>query len=252
MTIHQPIHAGSALDFDEKTARTYLAATYRLIAYLGWDEGIYNHISLRVPSEPTKFLIKHHELLYREVTASNLIKVDMTHDLDEKSGVNRPGFTLHSGILMGRSDVNCAIHLHTTEGIALSAHKGGLRMMSQNALRFYQRIGYHPYEGITEDFGERERILANLGQGKALVLENHGLLTVSPTPWGAFGLMRDLITACKSQLLLEATGAEIKEISTDICEKVARQYDAHDNGRGTADWPSWLRLLDSVDQSYRW
>lgn len=249
MTMH---HAVPALDLDEKAARMQLAAAYRLVALNGWDGGIYNHISLRVPSEPTKFLIKHHELLFREVTASNLVKVDMTQDLDESSGVNRPGFTLHGGILMGRADVNCAIHVHTTEGIALSAHQRGLRMMSQNALRFYQRIGYHPYEGITEDFSERERILANLGQGKALILENHGLLTVSPTPWGAYALMRDLMTACQSQLMLEATGADIKEIPNEICEKVGKQYDAHDRGRGQADWPSWLRLLDSIDQSYKW
>jgi ribulose-5-phosphate 4-epimerase/fuculose-1-phosphate aldolase len=252
MTIHRSIAAASALDFDEATARVYLAAVYRLIEHLGWGEGIYNHISLRLPAEPTRFLVKRHEQLYREVTASNLVKVDMTEDLDEASGVNRPGFTLHGGILMARPDVNCAIHLHTVEGIAISAHKGGLRMMSQNAIRFYKRIGYHPYEGITDDFGERERIVANLGQAKALLLENHGLLTVSATPWGAFTLMRDLMMACKSQLLLEATQAGIKEVPPDICEKVALQFDAHDQGRGTADWPSWLRLLDSIDQSYRW
>lgn len=252
MTVHQSSLTGSALDFDEATGRVYLAAMYRLIEHCGWGEGIYNHISLRVPGEPTKFLIKRHELMYHEVTASNLVKVDMTQDLDESAGVNRPGFTLHGGVLTGRPDVNCAIHLHTVEGIAMSAHKVGLRMMSQNAIRFYKRLGYHPYEGITEDFGERERILKNLGQGNALLLENHGMLTVSNSPWGAFTLMRDLMTACKSQLLLEATGAEIKDVPPEICEKVAKQFDAHDSGRGNADWPSWIRLLDSIDQSYRW
>jgi ribulose-5-phosphate 4-epimerase/fuculose-1-phosphate aldolase len=251
MTIHQEISQETSVDFDERTGREYLAAAYRLIEYSGWGEGIYNHISLRVPMEPTKFLIKRHDLLYNEVTASNLVKVDMTEDLDERSGVNRPGFTLHSGILMGRPDVNCAIHLHTAEGIAISAHKRGLRMMSQNAIRFYKRIGHHPYEGITEDFGERERIVANLGQGKALLLENHGVLTVGETPRGAFELVRDLMTACKSQLLLEASGAGIKEVSAEICEKVAKQLDAHDRGRGAADWPAWMRLMDKVDPSYR-
>lgn len=252
MTIHPEATTQDASHLDEASARIHLAAAYRLVEHFGWGEGIYNHISLRVPMESTKFLIKRHDLLYREVTASNLIKVDMTKDLDERSGVNRPGFTLHGGILMGRPDVNCAIHLHTAEGIAMSAHKGGLRMMSQNAIRFYKRIGYHPYEGITENLGERERILANLGPGKALILENHGLLTVADGPRGAFELMRDLITACKSQLLLEATGVEIKDVPQNICEKVSQQLDSHDKGRGAADWPAWMRLMDAVDPSYRW
>ena len=149
---------------EEWQARTDLAAVYRLCAHYGWDDLIYNHCSMRVPGEPSKFLMKQHELLWTEVTASNLRKVDMNDDLDEKSGVNRPGFTLHGGVLKGRADVNCAVHVHTETGMALAGLKHGLRMVSQQAIRFYQRIGYHPYEGITEDFSERERILKALEQ----------------------------------------------------------------------------------------
>ena len=163
---------------EEWQARTDLAAVYRLCAHYGWDDLIYNHCSMRVPGEPSKFLMKQHELLWTEVTASNLRKVDMNDDLDEKAGVNRPGFTLHGGVLKGRPDVNCAVHVHTETGMALAGLKGGLQMVSQQAMRFYKRIGYHPYEGITEDFSERERILKALGQNRALVLHNHGLLTV--------------------------------------------------------------------------
>src|SRR3569832_1099010 len=147
--------ASTKMSPEEWQARTDLAAVYRLCAHYGWDDLIYNHCSMRVPGEPSKFLMKQHELLWTEVTASNLRKVDMNDDLDERAGVNRPGFTLHGGVLKGRPDVNCAVHVHTEIGMAIAGLKGGLKMVSQQAMRFYQRIGYHPYEGITEDFGER-------------------------------------------------------------------------------------------------
>src|SRR3954466_7201520 len=143
----------------ERQARPDLAAVYRLCAHYGWGDVIYNHCSMRVPGEPNMFLMKQHELLWTEITATNLRKVDMNADLDEKAGVNRPGFTLHGGVLKGRPDVNCAVHVHTRTGMALAGLKSGLRMISQESVRFYGRLGYHPYEGITEDFGERERIL---------------------------------------------------------------------------------------------
>ena len=162
----------------EWQARVDLAAVYRLIAHYGWGDVIYNHSSLRVPGDERKFLIKRHELLYEEVTPANLVKVSMDDDLDESAGVNRPGFTLHGGVLAARPDVHCAVHVHTETGMAIAGLKHGLRMVSQAAVRFYQRIGYHDYEGITEDFSERERINRALGQNRALILRNHGLLTV--------------------------------------------------------------------------
>lgn len=237
----------------EAEARASLAALYRLIdMQYGAGEGIYNHVSLRVPGEPGHFLIKRHSLLYREVTASNLIKVDAGSDPDERSHVNRPGFTLHSAILQARPDVNCAIHLHTKAGTAMSAHARGLRMLSQNAVRFYKRLGYHPYQGIVEDFSEREHIVSALGpRNIALILRNHGLVTVGASPRDAFERMRDLTIACETQLMLEATGAETIEIPPELCERVAVQFERHDSGRGSADWPAWVRLLDATDSSYR-
>jgi ribulose-5-phosphate 4-epimerase/fuculose-1-phosphate aldolase len=124
---------------------------------------IFNHAAMRCPSNPRNFLIKRHELLYTEVTASNLVEVSMDADLDERAGVNRPGFTLHSGVLRGRPDVNCSVHVHPDEGVAISALKHGLRPVSQSAMRFYNRIGYHDYEGLTDSFDERERIVAAWG-----------------------------------------------------------------------------------------
>src|ERR1700704_5874401 len=203
----------------ERQARVDLAAVYRLVSHHGWDDVIYNHCSMRVPGEDTKFLMKQHELLWTEVTASNLRKVDMNDDLDERSGVNRPGFTLHGGVLKGRADVNCAVHVHTETGMALAGLKGGLRMISQEAVRFHGGIGYHPYEGITEDFGERERLIKNLGQNRAMILHNHGMLTVGKTARDAFVLMRHLIEAADIQLKMLATGAELIEIPEEVCRK---------------------------------
>ena len=217
---------------EEWQVRVDLAAVYRLCAHYGWDDVIYNHCSMRVPGEPSKFLMKQHELLWTEVTASNLRKVDMNDDLDEKSGVNRPGFTLHGGVLKGRPDVTCAVHVHTETGMALAGLKDGLKMVSQQAIRFYQRIGYHPYEGITEDFGERARILNALGTHRALILNNHGLLTVGKSAREAFVLMKYLMSAATIQLKMAATGGEMIEISAEVCEKVAAQYQTHDAGRG--------------------
>jgi ribulose-5-phosphate 4-epimerase/fuculose-1-phosphate aldolase len=235
----------------EWQARVDLAAVYRLLAHYGWDDVIYNHSSMRVPGEPRNFLMKRHELLYTEVTASNLVKVNMDEDLDEKSGINRPGFTLHGGVLSARADVNCAVHVHTDNGVALSGLKSGLRFISQQSLRFYKRVGYHKYEGITEDFDERARINKALGQNRALIMQHHGVLTVGQTAREAFVLMKYLLTACEIQLKMEATGGEVIEIPAEICAKVAEQFQHHDSGRGASDWPAYLRVLDGIDKSYR-
>lgn len=235
----------------EWQARLDLAATYRLIAHYGWGDVIYNHSSMRVPGEERNFLIKRHELLYTEVTASNLVKVCMDDDLDETAGVNRPGFTLHGGVLSARPDVNCAVHVHTETGMAISGLRHGLRMVSQAAVRFHNRVGYHDYEGITEDFGERARINKALGNHRALILRNHGLLTVGKTAREAFVLMKSLLDAAHIQLTMEATGGTLVEIPAEICEKTAHQYEHHDSGRGSADWPAYQRMLDQVDSSWR-
>ena len=252
MNIHATPTADLANVSDaERQARVDLAAVYRLCAHYGWDDLIYNHCAMRVPGEDSTFLMKRHELLWTEVTASNLVKVDMHANLDERAGVNRPGFTLHGGVLNGRPDVNCSVHVHTEWGMALSGLKGGLRMVSQQATRFYQRVGYHPYEGITEDFSERERILAHLGMNRALILHNHGLLTVGKSAREAFVLMKYLLSAAEIQIRMEATGGEVIEIPASVCEKVAAQYETHDSGRGSADWPAYLRMLDHIDRGYR-
>ncbi len=252
MNIHTKASSvAQSVSAEEWEARVDLAACYRLVAHHGWDDVIYNHCSMRVPGEPRKFLMKRHELLWTEVTASNLVKVDMHDDLDESAGVNRPGFTLHGGVLRGRPDVNCAVHVHTTTGMAICGLQSGLRMISQEAVRFYGSIGYHPYEGITEDFGERERIIQHLGNNRAMIMHNHGMLTVGKSAREAFILMKHLMDAAEIQLKMEATGGKLIEIPPEVAEKTVAQYHKHDAGRGSADWPAYLRMLDKIDPSYR-
>ncbi|HSV36716.1 class II aldolase/adducin family protein [Ramlibacter sp. WS9] len=254
MELHAaPVEAATADTAQhEKLARVNLAAMYRLVEQSGWGEGIFNHISMRVPGSPREFLIKPHELGYAEVTASNLVRVSMDDDLDERSGVNRPGFVLHSTILKARSDVNCALHVHVPEVVAVGALRRGLRMYCQAALRFYEQLGYHPYEGLTESLEEGPRMMKALGRnGVALLLRNHGAVTVSETAWGAFSLMRYLVSACKIQLQIEGAGGEAVEISQGACESARKQLSSHNTGRAGADWPAWLRRLDAVDPTYR-
>lgn len=250
MTSHRytrPTHMAET----EWKARVDLACIYRLIAHHGWDHLIYNHATVRVPGEDRVFLIKRHELLYGEVCASNLVKVSMDDDLDERAGVNRPGFTLHSGIFRARPDVNAVIHVHTETGMALAGLPGGLRMLSQAAMRFHNRIGYHDYEGLTDSFEERERIARKLPGNRALIHRNHGLTTWGATLCEAFVLMEALIDAGRVQLLMQATGEPLREIPPDLAEHTAKQFEAHDKGRGAADWPAYLRLADRLDPGYR-
>ncbi len=237
--------------YTDNQARLDLAAVYRLLAHHGWGDVIFNHAAMRLPSSPRRFLIKRHELLYTEVTASNLVDVSMDDDLDERSGVNRPGFTLHSGIMRARPDVMCSVHVHPEEGIALSGLKHGLRPLSQNAMRFYNRVGYHDYEGLTDSFDERERITAALGNNRALIMRHHGITTVGATAREAFSLMKEFVRAARIQLQMEATGADLLEIPAVVCERVAAQYELHDRGRASAEWPAYLRQLDTLDRSYR-
>jgi ribulose-5-phosphate 4-epimerase/fuculose-1-phosphate aldolase len=240
--------AGTAQDLQ---ARVDLAAVYRLLASHGWGDVIFNHAAMRVPSNPRHFFIKRHELLYTEVTASNLVEVSMDDDLDERSGVNRPGFTLHSGVMRGRPDVQCSVHVHPDEGVVVSGLKHGLRALSQSSMRFYNRIGYHDYEGLTDSFDERERIVAALGEHRALVMRNHGITTVGETAREAFSLMKEFVRAARIQIMMESTGQEVVEIPASVCEHVAAQYEKHDKGRASAEWPAYLRQLDTIDPGYR-
>ena len=165
---------------EEWKARVDLACAYRLVAQQGWLHGIANHISMRVPGEDEHFLLNPYGLEYREVTASSLVKIDLDGNkiMDGPFGVNRAGFVIHSAIHTARKDITCAIHTHTPAGMAVSSLKCGLLPLNMSAIRFHNRIAYHDYEGVTLDTEERERIAEHLGDKYAMILRNHGLLTL--------------------------------------------------------------------------
>ena len=237
---------------EEWQARVDLAAAYRLAHLHHWADSIFNHISVRVPGEPHMFLIKAHELLYNEVTASNLVKVDMRNDeVDESYHVNKPGFTLHGGLLAVRPDVNSAFHTHIPSTIAVANQKDGLQYLSLTAMRFYREVGYYDFTGITDDLAEREHIAAALGTRHTLLMRNHGAVTVGATVRDAYDRMKSLADACDMQLRQQAAGVPFVQPDEAVLEKARQQRMAHDAGRGTADWPAMLRKLDMIDPGYR-
>ena len=234
----------------EWEARVDLAAAYRYVASKDWDGGLFNHLSLRVPNEPNCFLMKPHDLLFEEVTASSLIKIDLNGErMGFAQNINPAGYTIHSAVLAARSDVNAVCHVHTVIGEAISARKGGLRCLTQGSMKFYNRIGYHDFEGIAEEPGECERLANDLGSHMSMILRNHGVLTCGTSMSQSVFDLADLLGAAEAQLRIEATGAEINEVPPEICEKAAQQF-ARSTQAGTT-WKALLRHLDRIDSSYR-
>jgi ribulose-5-phosphate 4-epimerase/fuculose-1-phosphate aldolase len=242
--------SGKVSDTEWQT-RVDLAACYRLIRRHGWNSNIYNHCSARVPGEPDFMVMKAHALLWDEVTASNLVKVNIHDELDENAGVNRPGFVLHSAILRARPDVNAVVHIHEAASIAVSVTKDGLLPLTQDAIFLFERVGYHDYHGITENAEERDLIVAALGDKPAMLMRSHGSVTVGATVREAYMLTNHLVTASRAQMQLMAAGAELVVPPTEVCRATVAQHAAHNQGRGLDDWPAALRELDRVDDSYR-
>jgi ribulose-5-phosphate 4-epimerase/fuculose-1-phosphate aldolase len=237
----------------EWQARIDLAAAYRFIGHKEWDGGIFNHLSLRVPDEPTYFLMKPNDLMFEEVTASSLKKLDMKGPPQGFSeNINAAGFTIHSAVLNARPDLMAVCHIHTAIGEAISARKNGFRCLTQGSMKFYNRLGYHDFEGVAEEPGECERLSADLGPHKAMILRNHGLLTCGRNMAEAVGNLQDLMGAAEAQLRIEATGADINEVPAEVCEKAARQFEAFfQRSQNRTEWAALLRLMDRVDSSYR-
>jgi ribulose-5-phosphate 4-epimerase/fuculose-1-phosphate aldolase len=239
----------------EWEARVELAACYRLLAHFRMTDLIYTHSTLRVPGEPGRFLINPYGLRWEEITASSLVKIDVDGRKVGPSpyGVNPAGFTIHSAVHMGRHDAACVIHTHTKAGMAVSALACGILPISQIAMQWYGRIGYHDYEGIALDLDERERIVRDLGGNGALVLRNHGLLSVGRSVAEAFNTMHYLNLACEVQLAAMATGAELVRPPPEVCEKVAAQADRMmvEDDDLALEWQAHLRLLDRLDPSYK-
>jgi ribulose-5-phosphate 4-epimerase/fuculose-1-phosphate aldolase len=237
----------------ERLVREDLAAAYRLVAYHGMDDSIYTHISARVPGTDDQFLINPFGMLFRDITASSLVKIDLEGRILDGSpfDVNPAGFTIHSAVHSARHDAACVLHTHTVAGVGVSSLACGLQPCNQWALQFYDRVVYHDFEGIALDADERERLVADLGPtSQALILRNHGLLTLGRNVPEAFILMLNLERACRVQMAIQATGQPIHPVSPEVSEKTARQYESGDSTREPGEPDSnareWRAMLQRI------
>jgi ribulose-5-phosphate 4-epimerase/fuculose-1-phosphate aldolase len=247
-TVHDMVSA------DEWQARLDLAAAYRLVALFGWDDLIFTHISARVPGPEHQFLINPYGMMFDEITASSLVKIglDGKKVMDSSYDINPAGFTIHSAIHAAREDAMCVMHLHTRHGVAISAQKQGLLPISQQSLFALASIAYHDYEGLALNEGEKPRLVADLGNKNNLILRNHGLLTIGSSAAEAFLAMYNLERSCEIQLMAEAGGTELVEISKPILDGIEAQVKVVTKGLGgNLVWPGLLRKLDRIDPSYR-
>ncbi len=242
----------------EWQARVDLAACYRLVDLYGLSDMMANHISAHVPDEPGAFLINPYGMMYEEITASSLIKVNLAGEILAKPdfgaldyGINRAGYVIHSAIHEARPEVACVIHTHAWASMAVSALDCGLLPITQTAMRFL-RIGYHDYQGVVLDEAEKAGLLADLGDGEALILRNHGALTVGLSIGEAFNWMHRLELACRSQLAAMATGAALRPVPQQVLEATWNNYQRGTRRPyGLLEWPALLRKLDRLDPSYR-
>jgi ribulose-5-phosphate 4-epimerase/fuculose-1-phosphate aldolase len=238
----------------EWQTRVDLAAAYRLMAHYGWDDLVFTHISARVPGPEHHFLINPYGMMFDEITASSLVKVDLEGRvvMETPYPVNPAGFTIHSAVHAAREDALCVLHSHTVAGVAVSAQQQGLLPISQQSLFALASLGYHAYEGVALNEEEKPRLVADLGNKQALMLKNHGLLTVGRTPAEAFLGMYNLQRACEIQVHAQAAGAALTPIPAPILAGIARQVAVVTKGMGAGIvWPGLLRKLDRIDPSYR-
>ncbi len=241
----------SPVEWEQRVA---LAATYRLVAHFHWDDLIFTHLSARVPGPEHHFLINPYGMLFSEITASSLVKVDLsgTKVMESPFEINPAGFTIHSAIHAARDDAKCVLHVHSLNGIAVSAQKGGVLPLSQQSIFVLSSLGYHDYEGVALRDDEKPRLVRDLGEKNFLMLRNHGLLTVGETLPDAFLLLYLFEAACTIQVRAQAGGGELVTIHPKIIETAQAQAKQVTRGAGGAlAWPGLLRLLDRVDPSFR-
>lgn len=239
---------------EEWELRVNLAAAYRLVALFGWDDLVFTHISARVPGPDEHFLINAYGLLFEEMTASSLVKVDLDGNkvLDTEYDINPAGFTIHSAIHAARHDAGCVLHTHTKAGVAVSTLAEGLQPICQTSLFPFSTLAYHDYEGIALNEDEKPRLVADLGDKRALILRNHGLLTLGDTVADAFLMMYALETSCQIQLMAQSTGSDIVPVPQPIVKGIQAQVEQVTKGLGgDIVWPGLLRRLDRIDASFR-
>ena len=239
---------------EEWQVRVDLAAAYRLVAEYGWDDLVFTHISARVPGPEHHFLINPYGMMFDEITASSLVKVDLAGKIvmESEYQINPAGFTIHSAVHAAREDALCVMHLHTDYGIAVSAQEQGLLPISQQSLFVLASLGYHNYEGLALNDEEKPRLVADLGNKMFLILRNHGLLTVGGTVADAFLSMFLLERACRIQILAQSGGGKLIPISNEILKQVAAQEKmVVTGGPGRLVWPGLLRKLDRINTNYQ-
>lgn len=246
----------------EWQTRVDLAACYRLHALNGWTDLIYTHISARVPGSPNHFLLNPFGLMFDEVTASNLVKIDTDGQVVEPTphAIHRAGFVIHSAVHQGRPDAHCVIHAHTRAGMAVSTMQCGLLPLTQHAMLFHGRVAYHDSEGFATELDERARLVADLGDQPVMILRNHGTLVAGETVAQAFSMMWHLEMALQAQVDALASGQTLTRPSDEVASKVAARGfaspgvarpDGSVSPLGHKEWPALLRKLDRIDPSYR-
>ena len=246
----------AGIDAGEWKIRCDLAALYRLIAHFRWTDLIYTHLSARLPGDQHQFLINQYGVQFHEMRASDLVKIDMDGNIVDHGSasgrVNAAGFTIHSAVHMARHDLMCVVHTHTAAGIAVSAQKHGLLPISQHALKFYGHIGTHGYEGIALDLDERDRLVADLGPHKAMILVNHGLLAAGRTIPEAWSNIYYLERACQAQVAALSGGAELVFPPEEVRQRTAAQFNGgHVLPHCELLWESCLRLIERDSPDYR-
>lgn len=238
---------------EEWQARVNLAAAYRLVALFGWDDLVFTHISVRLPGPDHHFLINPYGMLFEEITASSLVKIDLNGNKVEDSPwpVNPAGFTIHSAVHAAREDALCVMHTHSINGVAVSAQQDGLLPLSQQSLFVLASLGYHNYEGVALNEAEKPRLVSDLGSNNFLMLRNHGLLTVGPTVADAFLFMYLFEASCMVQVRAQSGGGALVPVPQAIVDGIQAQAAVVTKGLGgQLVWPGLLRRLDRRNPGY--
>ena len=239
---------------DEWQVRTDLAACYRLVADFGWSDLVFTHITARVPGTHDQFLINPYGMMFDEISASSLVKIDIEgNKLDDSPyPVNPAGFTIHSAIHAARHDAECVLHVHSLNGVAVSAQKQGVLPLSQQSIFILASLAYHDYEGVALNEDEKPRLVADLGEKRFLMLRNHGLLTLGKSIPDTFLQMYLFESACTIQVRAQAGGGELVFIPSAIIDGAQRQArEVTRSQGGMLAWPALLRRLDRKDPSWR-
>jgi ribulose-5-phosphate 4-epimerase/fuculose-1-phosphate aldolase len=234
---------------EEWALRVDLAAAYNLAAAFRMTDHIYTHFSAKIPGEEDAFLVNAYGLMFDEITAANLVKVDLSGEilLDPTGlGINPAGFVIHSTIHAHRHDAACVMHTHTAAGIAVSAQREGLQMLSQHAARFHERVGYHDYHGVVLDDFERPALLRSLGRHNAMILRNHGLLVCGGSVPDAFDSLYYLERACQAQVAALAGGVPLVVMPDEIARRTAEQFERPNRPSQYKHWPALLRMIGRV------